>query len=87
MKTVNKTPLHTFSGFVTEDWTDHVNEFELQCARKHYHYWTVRQFFYTLRTTLVGLDSKTWIVLEREPDLDHFCQTGSNVKRRNIRIC
>ena len=45
MKTVDantKTFKLRFSGASTEDWLDHVNELELQCARKHC--WTARQF-------------------------------------------
>ena len=38
-----------FSGLASEDWVDHVNELELQCARKHC--WSARQFFYVLRST------------------------------------
>ena len=62
-----------FSGLATEDWSDHVTEFELQYARKHC--WTARQFFYALRATLTGAALQTWVALEREedqPDLGSF---------------
>ena len=76
MKTVDRTPTvfkHRFSGSASEDWIDHVNELELQCARKHN--WTAKQFFYALRSTLTGAAYKTWVALEREedqPDLGDF---------------
>lgn len=52
---------------------EHVNELELQCARKHR--WTPRQFFYALRTTITGAARQTWAALERDedqPDLADF---------------
>ena len=69
MKTVDSTPKHfklRFSGLAAEDWVDHVNELELQCARKHC--WSARQFFYALRSTLSGAAMQTWVALERDED-------------------
>ena len=53
MKSVDATPKHfklRFSGMVSVDWVDHVNELELQCVRKHC--WSDRQIFYALRSTV-----------------------------------
>lgn len=69
MKTVDSIQKHfkpRFSGLATEDWVDHVNELELQCARKHC--WSARQFFYALRSTLMGAAMQTWVALERDED-------------------
>ena len=69
MKTVDSTPKQfkpRFSGLAVEDWVDHVNELELQCARKHC--WTTRQFFYALRYTISGAAMQTWLALERDED-------------------
>ena len=69
MKTVDSIPKQfkpRFSGLAVEDWVDHVNEVELQCARKHC--WTDRQFFYALSYTISGAAMQTWLVLERDED-------------------
>ena len=76
MKTVDsvqKTFKLRFSGLTNEDWVGHVNELELQCARKHC--WSARQFFYALRSTIEGAALQTWVALERDedqPDLGSF---------------
>ena len=69
MKTVDRNHVffkRRFSGSSTEDWVGHVNELELQCARKHG--WTAKQFFYALRATVTGAAMSTWTALERDED-------------------
>ena len=69
MKSVDRTPkvfTPRYAALPSEDWIGHIDKLEIEMASKHQ--WTPVEFYYALRSTLLG---KALAALEAlEQDLD-----------------
>ena len=59
-----------FSGNLTENWLEHVNELERRLATKHT--WTPKQFYYGLAGTLESKVKQSLVLLERGLEVPRF---------------